>query len=239
MKNFNVYDPMKRGQGLVLDGQSLAHIEVLLNSEGTEEGSLLRLLGRCVTPFGQLCCQLCPTLPELLPQGNDCSVSGCACPCAKSLISMLGKFYCVCACSFPTEDGLRLDAVEDLMNHPTFEGEFMEVAKGLPDLERIVSRIHAKNCKVKDFLKVLKVILSTVTMSPDLTPRQSFAALSRGLSKLADASETFESKTILGLLRSAPELLPHIKNVESRFEKPEKGMPAKYGLKNSHEGHLI
>ena len=31
-------------------------------------------------------------LPELLPQGNDCSVSGCACPCAKSLILMLGNF---------------------------------------------------------------------------------------------------------------------------------------------------
>jgi DNA mismatch repair protein MSH6 len=28
MKNFNVYDPMKRGQGLVLDGQTLAHVEV-------------------------------------------------------------------------------------------------------------------------------------------------------------------------------------------------------------------
>ena len=28
MKNFNVYDPLKRGQGLVLDGQTLAHIEV-------------------------------------------------------------------------------------------------------------------------------------------------------------------------------------------------------------------
>ena len=52
MKNFNVYDPMKRGQGLVLDGQSLAHVEVLLNNEGTEEGSLLQLLSRCVTPFG-------------------------------------------------------------------------------------------------------------------------------------------------------------------------------------------
>jgi DNA mismatch repair protein MSH6 len=50
--------------------------------------------------------------------------------------------------------------------------------------------------------------------------------LSKGLSKLADASETFESKTILGLLRSAPDLLPHIKNVESRFERPEKGMEA-------------
>jgi DNA mismatch repair protein MSH6 len=51
----------------------------------------------------------------------------------------------------------RLDAVEDLMDHPTFESEFTEVAKGLPDLERIVSRIHAKNCKVKDFIKVLNV----------------------------------------------------------------------------------
>lgn len=28
MKNFNVYDPMKKGQGLMLDGQTLAHIEV-------------------------------------------------------------------------------------------------------------------------------------------------------------------------------------------------------------------
>lgn len=57
-----------------------------------------------------------------------------------------------------------------------------------------------------------------------LTPfRQSFKGLSKGLSKLADASETFGSKTILGLLRSAPDLLPHIKDVESRFEKTEKG----------------
>jgi len=55
----------------------------------------------------------------------------------------------------------RLDAVQDLLNHPTFESAFMEIAKGLPDLERIVSRIHAKNCKIKDFLKVLAV--STVS----------------------------------------------------------------------------
>ena len=51
----------------------------------------------------------------------------------------------------------RLDAVDDLLDHPTFESEFTAVAKGLPDLERIVSRIHAKNCRVKDFLKVLAV----------------------------------------------------------------------------------
>ena len=52
MKNFNIYDPMRRGQGLVLVGQPLAHIEVLQNSEGTEEGTLLKLLSRCVTPSG-------------------------------------------------------------------------------------------------------------------------------------------------------------------------------------------
>ena len=166
MKNFNVYDPMKKGQGLVLDGQSLAHIEVLLNSEGTEEGSLLRLLGRCVTPFGRFCCLLVLQESELLPQGNDCSASGCACPCVKSLISMLGNLALLFSVIFRLRIALRLDAVEDLMNHPTFEGEFMEVAKGLPDLERIVSRIHAKNCKVKDFLKVLKVIPCTSLFRP-------------------------------------------------------------------------
>lgn len=30
MKNFNIYDPMKRGMGLTLDGQTLSHLEVLL-----------------------------------------------------------------------------------------------------------------------------------------------------------------------------------------------------------------
>ncbi|KAI3597469.1 dna mismatch repair protein msh6 [Moniliophthora roreri] len=170
MRNFNIYDPMKKGEGLVLDGQTLAHIEVLLNNEGTEEGSLLKLLNRCITPFGKRLFRiwLC------MPLRNAADINA------------------------------RLDAVEDLMNHPTFESKFMEIAKGLPDLERVVSRIHAKNCKVKDFLKVLG----------------SFRKLSKGLSDLADASESFQSKTVLGLLRSAPNLLPNIKNIESMFEKP-------------------
>ncbi|KAJ3932313.1 MAG: muts domain V-domain-containing protein [Lentinula lateritia] len=170
MRNFNIYDPMKRGEGLVLDGQTLAHIEVLLNNEGTEDGSLLKLLGRCITPFGKRLFRiwLCMPLRER------------------------------------TAINARLDAVQDLIDHPTFENSFTETAKGLPDLERVVSRIHARNCKVKDFLKVLGA----------------FKKLSRGLSDLANASETFESKTILGLLRTAPDLIKNIKNIESMFEKP-------------------
>jgi hypothetical protein len=53
-KNFNIYDPLSRSSGtLALDGQTLAHIEVLQNSLGGTEGTLLQLLSRCVTPFGK------------------------------------------------------------------------------------------------------------------------------------------------------------------------------------------
>ncbi|KAK7023852.1 DNA mismatch repair protein [Favolaschia claudopus] len=171
MKNFNVYDPMKRGQGLLLDGQTLSHIEVLLNNEGTEEGSLLKLLNRAVTPFGKRLFRiwLCMPLKEIV------------------------------------QINARLDAVEDILNHPTFESEFMEVAKGLPDLERIVSRIHARNCTIRDFLRVLNA----------------FKKLSNGMNQLGDTADSFESKTIPGLLRSAPDVIQNIKKVQLMYEKPQ------------------
>lgn len=52
---------------------------------------------------------------------------------------------------------LSLDAVDDLLDNPSFEDGFTSLAKGLPDLERLVARIHAGSCKPKDFLKVLAV----------------------------------------------------------------------------------
>ncbi|KAG8987176.1 DNA mismatch repair protein msh6, partial [Tulasnella sp. 427] len=171
MKNFNIYDPMKQGQGLVLDGQTLSHIEVLQNNEGTDEGSLLRLLSRCVTPFGKRLFRiwLCMPLRE---------------------VSAINA---------------RLDAVEDLLDAPTVEAEFTQLAKGLPDLERIVSRIHAGTCKVLDFLKVL----------------QAFEKMSKGLKKLESEAESFKSSNISGLLRSAPDLQPHIDALREQFEEPK------------------
>lgn len=52
--NFNIYDPINSEDTLFLDGQTLAHIEVLRNSSGGHDGTLLQLLSRCVTPYGQL-----------------------------------------------------------------------------------------------------------------------------------------------------------------------------------------
>ncbi|EIW55250.1 DNA mismatch repair protein Msh6 [Trametes versicolor FP-101664 SS1] len=173
MKNFNVYDPMKRGQGLVLDGQTLAHVEVLQNNEGTEEGTLLKLLGRCITPSGKRLFRIWLCMP--LREVKDINA--------------------------------RLDAVQDLLEHPTFEKDFTAIAKGLPDLERIVSRIHAKNCKVKDFIKVLGA----------------FRSLSKGLSALAETADSFDSKSIPGLLRTAPDLTPNLKHIQAMFKPPESG----------------
>ncbi|KAG6836841.1 hypothetical protein H0H93_002521 [Arthromyces matolae] len=185
MKNFNVYDPMKKGQGLTLDGQTLAHIEaklivglnpvrqILLNNEGTEEGKRLFRIW------------LCMPLREI------------------------------------SDINARLDAVEDLIDHPTFESEFTDLAKGTPDLERIVSRIHAKNCKVRDFIKVLAVRkFSDVYLSDSNNMAQAFKKLSIGLSRLANTSESFKSKAVFGLLRGSPDLLPNIKNIESLYVKP-------------------
>lgn len=106
------------------------------------------------------------------------------------------------------------------MNHSTFEDTFTSIAKGLPDLERVVARIHAKNCRVKDFVKVLDVSLCFMEYMDILliVNLQAFRKLSRGMAKLADESESFKSKTIFGLLRGAPDLFPNLKHIQEMFK---------------------
>jgi DNA mismatch repair protein MSH6 len=53
-RNFNIYDPIREGNRLILDGLTLGHMEVLVNNEGGTEGTLLELLQNCATPFGEL-----------------------------------------------------------------------------------------------------------------------------------------------------------------------------------------
>jgi hypothetical protein len=43
-----------------------------------------------------------------------------------------------------------LDAVEDLLANPNFGALFDSMAKKLPDIERMLSRIHAKSCKKQE-----------------------------------------------------------------------------------------
>lgn len=95
-----------------------------------------------------------------------------------------------------------------------------------------MSRIHAKNCTIRDFLKVLTVgSLFVSKMLPTDRDTQAFKKLSHGLSGLADTAESFESKTIFGLLRSAPDVIQNIKKVQLMYEKPdsEKGCRRLFG----------
>ena len=106
------------------------------------------------------------------------------------------------------------------MNNSTFEETFTSIAKGLPDLERVVARIHAKNCRIKDFVKVLGVSLCFMEDVDILLilSLQAFRKLSRGMAKLADESESFKSTTIFGLLRGAPDLFPNVKHIQEMFK---------------------
>ncbi|KAL7425166.1 DNA mismatch repair protein msh6 [Cryptotrichosporon argae] len=167
-KNFNIYDPIRQGKSLILDGQTLGHMEVLVNNEGTEEGTLLQLLQRCQTPFGKRLFRIWLTSPL-----RDASA---------------------------IND--RLDAIEDLMHHPTFSGHFTQLCKGIPDLERLISRIHAGSLKQGDFLKVV----------------ENFGRLQGGFETLLETAGSFESASVLGLLRNAPNITQHLHHIRSKYK---------------------
>ena len=154
-RNFNIYDPISRGRALNLDGQSLAHMEVLQNSHGGTEGTLLQLFSRCVTPFGK-------------------------------------RLFKIWLCS-PLRDAAdinaRLDAVEDLIATPAFEERFDKTMRGVPDLERLISRVHAKTCKKADFLKVMA----------------SFERVGKALAYLKELASDFTSASMRQLLEGAPD----------------------------------
>ncbi|KAL1412081.1 DNA mismatch repair protein msh6 [Vanrija albida] len=166
-RNFNVYDPIKNGKCLVLDGQTLSHMEVLVNGEGGHEGTLLQLLQRCLTPFGKRLFRIWLTSP------------------LKDAVAIND----------------RLNAVDDLMSAPTFSGQFTNLCKGLPDLERLLSRIHSGSIRVSDFLKVV----------------ENFDKIHGAMDGLNRVADQFESPSVRGLLRSAPDLGPLLAHIHEMF----------------------
>ncbi|KAF9393211.1 DNA mismatch repair protein msh6 [Podila verticillata] len=168
-KNFQVYDPVKQASTLILDGQTLTNLEIFQNnSDGTEAGTVLRLLNRCVTPFGK---------------------------------RLFRRWLCHPLRS-TTAIAARLDAVEDLMRVPGFLELFEEKCARFPDLERIVSRIHAGSCKIADFL----VVLST------------FRTLMDTARRLSTYSEQFQSRKIASVLEELPDLTDHLEYFDNAFD---------------------
>ncbi|XP_074531332.1 DNA mismatch repair protein Msh6 isoform X2 [Halichoeres trimaculatus] len=102
-------------QRMVLDGVTLANLEIFQNGSGGTEGTLLDRLDSCCTPFGK---------------------------------RLLKQWLCAPLCN-PSSIKDRLDAVEDLMAAPAQTTEVSELLKKLPDLERLLSKIHSIGTPLK------------------------------------------------------------------------------------------
>ncbi|XP_029031109.1 DNA mismatch repair protein Msh6 [Betta splendens] len=102
-------------QRMVLDGVTLANLEIFQNGSGGTEGTLLQRLDTCSTPFGK---------------------------------RLLKQWLCAPLCN-PTSIRDRLDAVEDLMGAQSQTAEVTDLLKKLPDLERLLSKIHSIGTPLK------------------------------------------------------------------------------------------
>ncbi|CAG8589017.1 12391_t:CDS:10, partial [Gigaspora rosea] len=169
LQNFHIYDPICHNTSLVLDGQTLANLEVFENSlDGSTQGTVFQLLNRCITPFGKRTFKqwLCHPLRDI------------------------------------AAINARLDAIEELNTVPDFQDIFLVNFSHFPDLERLISRIHAGTCKVRDFLHVLT----------------SFEKLTDTMEKLGGFANDFKSIRLKQLFESFPDLKPMLTHFNKAFD---------------------
>jgi len=190
--NFSEYDPTKKADSLVLDGQTLLNLEIFENTfDGTDKGTLFSLINHCETPFGkrQFKRWICHPL--------------------RSAVAIID----------------RQDAVEDLSGIKGIVDNLQSMFKKLPDLERLISRIHAGACKVKEFVRVLRSMESILAISYDFEPYY----------------KTFKSKSLVKLVTGfSQNLLPALDHFKSAFNnnealesdviKPYKGFDSEFDL---------
>lgn len=88
------------------------------------------------------------------------------------------------------------------MRVPGFMELFEEKCARFPDLERIVSRIHAGSCKISEFL----VVLSTFRTLVDTSRR------------LSSYTGQFQSKKLASVLDELPDLTEHLNYFAEAFD---------------------
>ncbi|KAG7334314.1 hypothetical protein KOW79_002721 [Hemibagrus wyckioides] len=157
-------------QHMVLDGVTLANLEILQNSStGGTEGTLLEQLDTCCTPFGK---------------------------------RLLKQWLCGPLCN-PASINDRLNALEDLMAVPAQATEVTELLKKLPDLERLLSKIHSIGTPLKgkdhpDSRAVLyeETVYSKRKIADFLSTLEGFKTMQEIVSIMESVSEKFQSKLL-------------------------------------------
>lgn len=153
-------------QRMVVDGVTLANLEIFQNGSGGAEGTLLERLDTCSTPFGK---------------------------------RLLKQWLCAPLCN-PLSIKDRLDAVEDLMGLQAQAGEVSDLLKKLPDLERLLSKIHSIGTPLKgqDHPDSRAVLYEEVTYSKRkiadfLSALEGFKAMQEIISLLAPVAGDCQS----------------------------------------------
>lgn len=186
-------------QKMVLDGVTLANLEILQNSStGGPEGTLLERLDTCCTPFGK---------------------------------RLLKQWLCAPLCN-PSTIGDRLDALEDLMGAPSQVTEVTDLLKKLPDLERLLSKIHSMGTPIKgqdhpDSRAVLyeEVVYSKRKIADFLAALEGFKVMKEIVKIMKPVAKDFRSKLMRQVLLKAknedglfPNLSPELKRWDKAFD---------------------
>ncbi|KAL6487650.1 hypothetical protein MHYP_G00042760, partial [Metynnis hypsauchen] len=187
-------------QRMVLDGVTLANLEILQNgSSGGLEGTLLEHLDTCCTPFGK---------------------------------RLLKQWLCAPLCN-PTSINDRLNALEDLMGAPAQATEATELLKKLPDLERLLSKIHSMGTPLKgqdhpDSRAVLyeEIVYSKRKIADFLSALEGFKAMQEIVSLMESISDRFQSKLLkqVVVLKTKskdglfPDLTPELNRWDTAFD---------------------
>lgn len=190
----------KTRQRMVLDGVTLANLEILQNSStGGPEGTLLERLDTCCTPFGK---------------------------------RLLKQWLCAPLCN-PSSIADRLDALEDLMGAPSQSTEVTDLLKKLPDLERLLSKIHSMGTPLKgqdhpDTRAVLyeELVYSKRKIADFLAALEGFKVMKEVVSVMDPVGEEFRSKLLrqVVLLKTEheeglfPDLAPELKRWDTAFD---------------------
>lgn len=109
---------------LILNGSTLNNLEIFNNSfDGSDKGTLFKLLNRATTPFGK----------------------------------RMMKNWLLYPLVRINEINERYDTVDFFMHGGTEMRDYVErLLSGLPDLERLLARVHGKSLRFRDFLKVIE-----------------------------------------------------------------------------------
>ncbi|XP_030628388.1 DNA mismatch repair protein Msh6 [Chanos chanos] len=174
---------------------------------------------------------------EILQSGSTGGIEGtllerldtCCTPFGKRLLK---QWLCAPLCN-PNSIGDRLDALEDLMGIPAQATEVTELLKKLPDLERLLSKIHSIGTPLKgqdhpDGRAILyeEVVYSKRKIADFLSALEGFKAMLQIVATLEPVADEFKSKLLcqVVVLKSKndeglfPDLSQELKRWDTAFD---------------------